>query len=191
MFTNPNWPEGLEEKCAKGENRKNVIDHYKSMETEVIKELLQEKRSELVLLLENFANDFNIATSIRTGNAFAVGAIEITGARRYDKRGTVGTHHYENINYSPTSVEVINAYREKGYRIVVADNIEGASRVNDYQWQPKTLLVMGQEAIGVSQTALDMADDVVYIEQFGSVRSMNVGAASAVMVYDYTSKVRG
>ena len=37
--------------------------------------------------------------------------------------------------------------------------------------------------------ALGMADDVVYIPQLGSVRSLNVGTASGIVMYDYVTKL--
>lgn len=65
------------------------------------------------------------------------------------------------------------------------DNIEGATDVVEYEWAKRTLLVFGQEDIGVSQTALDMADDLIYIKQYGSVRSLNVGTSSGIMMQEY------
>lgn len=187
MLQNSQWPADLKER--QGEDTRNVIDHYKYWTTEAIKIDLDEKRTELVVLFENFAHDFNIATGIRNCNAFTVAKIWIGGRRSFDKRGAVGTHNYEHVEHAADSLEVIKAHQAAGYRIVVADNIEGAVALDSYQWDPKTLLVFGQESIGVSQDALDLADDVVYIPQRGSVRSLNVGAASAVMLYDYTTKV--
>lgn len=183
---NPNWPHGLEDRL--GEDRRNVIDQYKYWTVDAIKADLDTRRTKLVVAFENFANDFNIATGIRNANAFAAARVWICGARRYDKRGTVGTHNYEHVSHATSTIEVIEAHRAQGYRIVAADNIDGAGSLVDYQWEPDTLLIFGQESIGISQNALDLADDVVYIPQTGSVRSLNVGAASAVMMYDYVAK---
>lgn len=186
-LVNPQWPAGLEARL--GEDTRNVIDHYKYWDDEAIREDLDTKRSELHVLFENFAHDFNIATGIRNANAFVVGEVWIGGRASYDRRGTVGTHNYEHIKKDPSSVDIIKAHKELGYRIVVADNIEGAFAVQEYTWAPKTLLVMGQEAIGVSQAAIDLADDVVFIEQMGSVRSLNVGVASGIMIHEYNRQV--
>ena len=52
------------------------------------------------------------------------------------------------------------------------------------------VMVFGQEQIGIPQDILlDLCDDVVYIKQYGSVRSLNVGTASGIAMYDYCSKV--
>jgi len=49
-------------------------------------------------------------------------------------------------------------------------------------------MIFGQESIGVSNNALSRAGDVVYIPQIGSTRSINVGTASGIALYDYSFK---
>lgn len=169
-------------------DRRNVIDHFKYWSDEAIKVALDERRLPFAIMLENFAHDFNIACAIRNGNAFSTGEVWIVGRRKWDKRGAVGTYKYEHIHYADTSEEVIERFRERGYRIVAVDNLDGACELQRYRWEPKSLMMFGQESIGLSQRALDLADDLVYIPQTGSTRSINVGAASAVLMYDYVSK---
>jgi tRNA G18 (ribose-2'-O)-methylase SpoU len=50
-------------------------------------------------------------------------------------------------------------------------------------------MIFGQEQIGIPQDVLDMCDDVVYIPQYGSVRSINVGCASSIIMNQYCDKV--
>jgi len=52
-------------------------------------------------------------------------------------------------------------------------------------------MVFGQESIGVTDKAMDLADDVVYIPQFGSTRSLNVGVASGIAMYSYIQQFGG
>lgn len=49
-------------------------------------------------------------------------------------------------------------------------------------------MIFGQEQIGVSPTALKLAEHVVFIPQFGSTRSINVGVSSGIAMYDYVRK---
>jgi tRNA G18 (ribose-2'-O)-methylase SpoU len=184
---NPRWPTGLEERPL---DQRNVIDHYKYWTDEAIRAALDERRNPFALLLENFAHDFNVSQAIRNANAFLAEEIWICGRRKWDRRGAVGTHNYEHINLAPTSEEVIDDFRSRGWRIVCLDNIDGAEDMRDFEWPQKSLMVFGQEDIGVSQTALDKADDVVYIPQLGSTRSLNVGCASGIAMYDWHSKRR-
>ena len=47
-----------------------------------------------------------------------------------------------------------------------------------------SILVFGSESDGISQELLDRSDQAFYIEQLGSTRSINVGCASAVAMYE-------
>jgi tRNA G18 (ribose-2'-O)-methylase SpoU len=75
--------------------------------------------------------------------------------------------------------------------IVAVDNIKNARRVDSYAWpkEKHVVMVFGQEQVGVPEELLAMAQDCVYIAQYGSVRSLNVGTASGVVMYDYCAKV--
>lgn len=181
---NPNFPDGLE--TSPIEDRRNIIDHYKYWKHDAIVADLDTKRSELVVVCENFAYDFNIATVIRNSNAFLSKCVWIVGRKRYDRRGTCGTHKYEHIYHAETIDEVLSNY--KNYRVVAIDNVESASPINEYRWYDKTVMILGQESIGVSNCALARAGDILYIPQIGSTRSINVGTASGIAMYDYAAK---
>ena len=185
-FTNPNWPEQ-----AAFEDPRNLIDHFKYWEHDAIRAALDTRRGPFVVVLENFAHDFNISTAIRNANAFLAREVWITGRRRYDRRGAQGTHRYEHVHHAPTTAEVLDPLRERGMRIVAVDNIPGATSLIGHTWQADTVMVFGQEQIGVSPEALERADDVVYIPQYGSTRSINVGTASGIAMFSYCASVRG
>lgn len=65
-------------------------------------------------------------------------------------------------------------------RVIALDIIPGAVPMEAYAFPKRCLLLFGAEGPGLSEKALALADDVVYISQFGSVRSINAGAAAAV-----------
>ena len=168
---------------------RNVTDFYKYWDQDAIVADLDTKRNEFVVVVERINGDFNFSTVIRNCNAFLGRKIYRCGMRRYDKRGTVGTHKYEHVEYEENVVDVINKYRQEGYRIVAIDNVGEAQDIRSYRWEPKTLMLFGEESRGLSQEAIELSDDIVYIPQFGSVRSLNLGTASGIAMYDYCSKV--
>lgn len=170
---------------------RNVIDHFKYWEHDAIVAALDARRHRFAVVLENFAYDFNIATAIRNANAFMARELWIVGRRRFDRRGAQGTHRYQHVHHAENTAEAVTGLRREGYRVVAIDNIEGATSLIAYRWHPDTVMVFGQEQIGVSPSALAEADDVVYIPQYGSTRSINVGSASAVAMFSYVSQVVG
>ena len=57
-----------------------------------------------------------------------------------------------------------------------------------YRFPERCLMLFGAEGPGLSNKALELADDVVYISQFGSVRSINAGAAAAVAMHSWIAQ---
>jgi len=173
-----------------GDNR-NVIDYMKYWRHDAILAHLDKKRHNFSVLCCNLANDFNIATVIRNGNAFLAKEIIIYGSKQFDRRGTVGTHKYSHIrHFAEDKFDDLKEYI-KDNEIVAVDNIESSIPVDSFDWSinKHTIICFGQEQIGIPQNVLDLANHVVYIQQYGSVRSLNVGTASGIAMYDYCKKV--
>ena len=175
----------------------NVIDYYKDWETREILADLNTKRNNFTVIASNLENDFNIATLIRNANAFMASEVWIYGRKQYDRRGTVGTHHYTNFKHVKTiddihsSLAKLKNQYNNNVRIVGIDNVDRAESISDYYWPHffHTVMIFGQEKNGIPQELLDLCDDVVYIKQYGSVRSLNVGTASGIAMYSYCSNV--
>ena len=165
---------------------RHVIDYYKYWTNDSINVHLDENRHKFGVLCSNLSNDFNIATVIRNNNAFLANEVFIYGRKKWDRRGAVGTHLYSRINHLPSEEDLDKIL---GYTWVAIDNIEGAVPIDSYEWPENALMCFGQEQIGLPQEILDRCRDVVYIKQYGSVRSLNVGTAAGIAMYDYTSKL--
>jgi tRNA G18 (ribose-2'-O)-methylase SpoU len=181
---------------------RNIIDHYHYWKDEAIRADLDTKRFNYSVVCCNIGNDFNIATVIRNANAFLAKEVVIYGNKKYDRRGTVGTHHYTNFRHVRDIDSLSDFFNvcaagdgkpteRKQIRILGIDNIPEATDVNAYEFDPDIhyIMVFGQEQIGVPEDVLDMCDDVLYIPQHGSVRSINVGCASAIIMNNYCSKI--
>lgn len=176
------------------ENR-NIIDHYHYWRHEAILADLDTKRNNFQVLCCNLYNDFNIATVIRNANAFLSRKVIIYGSRQFDRRGTVGTHHYTRLEHIKTEEGLKQFLKDSSFhRIIGVDNVPRSIPLPKYDWgnptkDQDTLMIFGQEQVGIPKELLDLCHDVVYIPQYGSVRSLNVGTASGIAMYDFCSKV--
>lgn len=159
---------------------KNVIDFFKYWKTEAVKAYLDERRHNFSVLCSNHYRDINLSGIVRCCNAFLAKDIFIYGFRKFDRRGTVGTHVYENIKF----VQDLNQLDEGP--IIVVDNIPEAKDINTFKW-PKEHFYMafGEETAGTPKNILDRASDVVYIPMYGSVRSLNTSVAAGIAMSFY------
>jgi tRNA G18 (ribose-2'-O)-methylase SpoU len=171
----------------------NVRDEYKGMDREQIRAALAPKRNGLTFAFHNAIRDFNFSALIRACNAFACEGVMYSGFRKFDPRGAVGTLHYENVKHYGRPEDfrgVIRWAQRFGAEFVVAesDEYEKSVLLPQFQWNPKTILMLGEESVGVPAEYIEMADRIVSIPQIGSVRSLNVASAGHVLAYDYMVK---
>jgi len=170
-----------------GDNR-NVVSKYKEWVNAEIRADLQKNRSECINIFINLSGDFNKASAIRSHNAFLGKEVYIVGRRRYDTRGTVGTYHYENVYHADDLREVVDKLHREGYIIFAVDNIEKYNPENifDVEFPIKSAFLYGEEGDGLSKRSIQMCDRMIYIQQYGSVRSLNVASAASIIMYEYT-----
>lgn len=168
---------------------RNVIDYYKYWKEDAIRASLDEKRHNFSVVCQNIQRDFNIGSVIRNANAFLAKEVIIYGSKKWDRRGSVGTHHYENLKYAK-SLEELAPYI-KGKKIISIDNIPSATPIEAYEYYPDKnyVFVFGEENSGIDKEIINISDSVLYISQYGSVRSLNVGCASSIAMYDYVNKI--
>lgn len=164
---------------------RNLIDKFKGLPNEEIVAELDKSRIPLEVAIENLAHDFNIGTVVRNANAFNVARVHIIGKRKYNRRGAMVTDKYLHIDHFATVEEFMADAHARGMRVVAVDNNRPESKpLASVEIAPNSILVFGSESDGISQELLDAADQAFYIEQLGSTRSINVGCASAIAMYE-------
>lgn len=190
LFVPGRWdPRLLDEGDAR-----NVLDRYRYWTVDAIRaDLDQRGRHPFEVAIENWTHDFNIGSIVRTANAFAAAKVHIVGPHKWNKRGALMTQLYQHVEHEPTIEDLVATIRTKkpGMRIVALDNVPGSVPLETYRFRPESLLVFGAEGPGLTKKALELADDVVYISQFGSVRSINAGAAAAIAMHAWVAQNAG
>lgn len=183
------WPDNERydpELLAHGDSR-NVIDKYRYWKVEAIKADLDKSRFDIHIAIENWQHDFNIGTIVRNANAFNVTAVHIIGKKHWNRRGAMVTDAYMHIFHHKTVQEFQTAVR--GRTIVGVDNISGAQPIDRYIYPEKPVFVFGSEGPGLSQDMLKICQDVIMIPQYGSTRSVNVGVASGIVLYNAVQQI--
>lgn len=167
---------------------RNVVDEYKDLSTEEIRSKVKAAALPFAVCFENWVHDFNISSGIRNANAFGAQCVYIIGDKRFDRRGAAGVHNYTDVIFLPT-VEDFLALK-KQYTVIGIDNIPGARPIDEAIPVDNSLFVFGSEGTGLTPGMQSMCDRMVYIRQFGSVRSLNAATASGIVMFDFTTKWR-
>jgi tRNA G18 (ribose-2'-O)-methylase SpoU len=166
------------------EDSRNLIDEYKGMANEQVFAALSKKRIPLEIAIENVEHDFNIGSIVRTANSFNVSKVHIIGKKKYNRRGAMCTDKYLEIIHHP-SIEDFLATQEGRELVAIENNLERAKPLNKKMFQQNTTLLFGSENNGITEELLQKAGDVRFIESFGSTRSVNVGVAAGIAMYEY------
>ena len=144
---------------------------------------------QLVAVLEEVRDPGNAGTVIRAADATGAGAVLFTGnsVDAYNPkvvRSTTGSIFHVPVAQHGSLEDAVEEIRAAGLQIIAAD-VKGAdlSRVRDTLEAP-TAWVFGNEAHGLPDAKLALADRVVKVPIYGHAESLNLATAASVCLYE-------
>ena len=181
------WPDDprLDPDLLRVGDRRNVVDAYRYWSMDAIVADLDTRRHPFHVVVENWQHDHNIGSIVRTANAFLAAEVHVVGRRRWNRRGAMVTDRYQHVRHHATVEDFVAWARTAGLLLVAIDNVERSRPIERAVLPQQCALVFGQEGPGLSDEMLAAADAVLGITQFGSTRSINVGAAAAIAMHTW------
>ncbi len=186
MENKPNFETG--EGLTIQNDTRNVVDKYRGLTVGEIKSDLNKSRHNFHIAVENFQHDFNIGTIARNANAFNAAGIHIIGKKHWNRRGAMKTEAYMNVFHHKTVADFISWAKENGLILIAIDNQKGSKNLQDSELPKKSVLIFGNESDGLSKEMIEACEQMIAIEQFGSTRSVNVGVASGILMYEFVRR---
>jgi tRNA G18 (ribose-2'-O)-methylase SpoU len=174
----------------------NVHDYLKNMTVEEIKSFYSERTIPCAAAMLHVTGDFNLGTLIRNSNFFGFErVIYVGGKKQYDRRGCVGSHNYIDVDFVKTEDEFITEVRNLKYKIIAIENNTEHQSINffdfvndiDVDKVGPVIFVFGEEQRGLSTYILDHSDVILHIPSRGTVRSLNVGTTSGIVLGCYSN----
>lgn len=168
------------------EDPRNLQDEYKGLTVEQIFDVLATKRTDLEVAIENVEHDFNVGTIVRTANNFNVRRVHIVGRRKYNRRGAMCTEKYLDVEFWESAEEFVKDQHARGRELVAIENhVQRSKPLLNKKFIQQTTLIFGSEGAGLSAKMLAGVDDIREIESLGSTRSVNVGVAAGIAMYEW------
>lgn len=168
-------------------NKRNVLDKFKSWTDTEIKSEVQNKSIPGAVAMFHLNGDFNISTLLRNTNFFNLTECIYVGKRSWDRRGAVGTQNYTKLSYCESVDKFWQYVEDNNYCPIGIENNVNYDIKNlynfDFPYNP--LFIFGEECEGLSSETLDKCRYIVSIPDYGSVRSVNVGTASGIIMSEY------
>ncbi|MBN2789767.1 MAG: hypothetical protein JXR69_06230 [Candidatus Delongbacteria bacterium] len=151
-------------------------------------------KNELIIILENLRSAFNVGSIIRSAECFSIKEIISTGLtpQKTDPKVTKTAKNTEkNVDFSfidDISIQ-IKALKDDGYKIIGAETGEGSVSLSDHKFYRKSVIIFGNEEIGLTQKAIGLCDSIVEINMMGLKNSLNVANAASIFMYEYNKQL--
>ena len=98
--------------------------------------------------------------------------------------------HQYNSKGKNNTIECLTKLKNQGYKILATTPHAKALRIDEIDTSHKTAILFGTEKEGLSNQAIQMADESVYIPMYGFTESFNISVSAALVLYEITKKIR-
>lgn len=155
---------------------------------DVLMRSYEEGKSPLLLLLDRVTDVRNFGAIARTAECCGVDAIilpKVGGAQINADAMKTSAGALMNIPIcrEQNLVHSLQYLKKSGLRVVVCTE-QTKSQLYEEAFIDPTVIVMGSEEDGVSESILNLADARVRIPMFGKTESLNVSVACGVVLYE-------
>ena len=143
---------------------------------------------DIILALDDLQDPGNLGTIIRTADSVGLKQILISKGtiEAYNPkviRSTMGAIFRVKIIECENLKETLKKLQKNNFKIMVTD-LNTDKSIYDIKLQKKVIII-GNEANGVSEEVKNIADTRVIIPMFGKTESLNASIATGVILYEY------
>ena len=145
-------------------------------------------KQNVIVVLDGIQDPGNLGTILRTIDSVGLNQVIVSKetADAYNPkvvRSTMGAIFRVNIIESDNLLDTLKNMKKHKYK-VMATSLETQNSIYDVDYNKK-VIVIGNEANGVSQDILNYADEKIKIPMLGKTESLNASVATAIILYEY------
>ena len=144
---------------------------------------------DIIVALDDIQDPGNLGTILRTIDSCGLKQILVSkgSVDAYNPkvvRSTMGAIFRINIIECDDLSKAIKESRKHHFKLQVT-SLDAEKTIYDVDYKKK-VIVIGNEANGVSKKIQDMADEKVIIPMIGKTESLNASVAAGIVLYEYT-----
>ena len=143
---------------------------------------------DIIVVLDDIQDPGNLGTILRTIDS--IGLTQVIVSKKSGDvfnpkvvRSTMGAIFRVNIIESDNLVNTLKEIKRHKFQIV-STSLQTEDSIYDIEYKKK-VIVIGNEANGVSKDVLDISDKKVKIPMPGKTESLNAAVATGVVLYEY------
>jgi len=172
--------------------KKLKLDELGRISVEAFKE---SDKLPVTLVLDNLRSLHNVGSAFRSGDAFRVEKIFLTGItgtppHREIHKTALGATESVDWEYVEAVEEAVARLKAAGYTIVIIEQTSASRGLQTFapDENGRYALVFGNEVNGVSETVLPLADMALEIPQAGTKHSLNVSVCAGIVLWEIFRK---
>jgi 23S rRNA (guanosine2251-2'-O)-methyltransferase len=143
----------------------------------------------MAVLLDNIRSAWNVGSIFRSADGFRFSHAYLCGItptpdNEAVQKTSLGAEDAVTWSYHKDAVKLAQGLKKEGWRIFALEENERAVEVRriDNPTHP-TILIVGNEVVGVDPELLDLCDAIYCIPMHGEKRSFNVAIAFGIAAY--------
>ena len=150
--------------------------------------LLRQKAKQITVICDNLRSVFNVGSLFRTSECLGIGKIILCGITPTPEHSnmpktSMGTEKLVAWKYFSTTSEAIAFSHQEGLYIYALETIDKAKSVFETVYRLPLAIVIGNEALGIEASILELCDEFITLPQLGWKNSLNVGVAAGIVLY--------
>jgi len=161
-----------------------------------IEEFKEEKKTQLIVVLDNVRSLHNVGSVFRTADAFLVEAVYLCGITSTPPHAEIhktalGAENTVDWIYFEDTHKAVEVLKSDGYTVFAIEQAEGSTLLPDLHLNKtnKYAVILGNEVKGVQQSVVDSCDGCIEIPQFGTKHSLNVSVTGGIIIWEMYKKL--
>lgn len=143
---------------------------------------------DIILALDDIQDPGNLGTILRTADSVGLKQILVSKgtADAYNPkvvRSTMGAIFRINVIECENLKETLKELQSKDYKVMTT-SLKAKKSIYEVDYKKK-IIVIGNEANGVSKEILNLSDEKVIIPMLGKTESLNASVATGIILYEY------
>ena len=142
----------------------------------------------IIIVLDNIRSLSNVGAFFRTADAFRIKELLLCGItacppHREIHKTALGADETVRWRYFETTEAACKALKAERYRIFAVEQVEGSLPLQDFEFEPNTAYLLGNEVEGVSEEALPYCEGAIELPQEGTKHSINVSVCAGIVMW--------
>lgn len=186
----------LLEKIYKGKTQGVIayVPNYKYAEVDdILQHAKDNNKAPFIVILDSIVDPHNVGAIIRTCECAGVDGVIIPENRACLVNETVyktsvGAVSHIKVALVKNLTRTIEYLKEQGIWTYALE--AGSKRIYEADFTYPTALIIGSEGKGVSRLVKETADEVLSLDMYGLVNSLNASCAGAIAIYEVVRQRR-